>query len=304
MARDWRATARILREEPCLGSTPATAMALSELHSPSVGRMASVQASNRSSARAGPWRTAPSQTLLPPRPPTPACEGLPTAWSGCCGSRNTLAHCPVSSLGEKGEEALAGVLGTALPFPAHRKFVSSPIPPPWLVWKRQDKPHIPSACPSHLSPAVPACGRCQGKASAANALPGRHGGCAQPHTLVAHTHPSWDTQQRPSTWTHRCFPNSLHGLAPVHTCVNTHPLLVLHTGTKQPHHTHQPPLHTPLPPRHCVCPAPPPPCAASLPPAQPCTTQAGTPCHLPVTLLASASPSLHLTPGLWAAAPN
>lgn len=189
MARDWRATARTLREEPCLGSTPATAMALSELHSPSVGRMASVQASNRSSARAGPWRTAPSQTLLPPRPPTPACEGLPTAWSGCCGSRNTLAHCPVSSLGEKGEEVLAGVLGTALPFPAHRKFVSSPIPPPWLVWKRQDKPHIPSACPSRLSPAVPACGRCQGKASAANALPGWHGGCAQPHTLVAHIHP-------------------------------------------------------------------------------------------------------------------
>lgn len=74
-------------------------------------------------------RTAPSQTLLPQWPPTPECEGLPTAWSGCCGSRNTLAHCPVSSLGEKGEEALAGVLGTALPFPAHRKSASSPIPP-------------------------------------------------------------------------------------------------------------------------------------------------------------------------------
>lgn len=96
MAWDWRATAHTLGEESCLGSTPATA--LSELHSPSAGHTASVQA--------GPWRTAPSQTLLPPQPPTPACEGLPTAWSWCCGSRNTLAHCPVSSLGEKAEEAL------------------------------------------------------------------------------------------------------------------------------------------------------------------------------------------------------
>lgn len=150
---------------------------------------------------AGPRRAAPSQTLLPPQPPTLACEGLPTAWSGCCGSRNTLAHCPVSSLGENGEEALAGVLGTALPFPACRKFVSSPIPPPHLVWKKQDKPHIPSVCPSCLSLAVPACRRCQGRGT----------GAVLSHTPSGtHTAPPGTRSRIPPRGPTGAFPNSLH----------------------------------------------------------------------------------------------
>lgn len=174
----------------------------------------------RPQGRPCPWRIAPSQALLPPQPPTPVCEGLPTAWSGCCGSRNTLAHCPVSSLGEKGEEALAGALGTALPFAAHRKFVSSPIPPPWLIWRRQDKPHIPPVCPSCLSLAAPVGRRCQGTGQhchcTVTALPG--------HTPSWHTHSSfWDTHQYPSTRIHRCFPKLPAWLcSSAHVCEHTY----------------------------------------------------------------------------------
>lgn len=256
----------------------------------------------RPQCRPGPWRTAPSQTLLPPRPPTPVCEGLPTAWCGCCGSRNTLAHCPVSSLGEKGEKALAGVLGTALPFPAHRKFVSSPIPPPWLIWKRRDKPHVPPVCPSCLSLAVPACGRCQGRGQRCQAAQGL---CSATHPRGTHTAPPGTRSRIPPHGSTGAFASSLHGLASsAHVCEHTPCLCCTQAQNSSSTHPRHPCTHS-LPPWHCVCPAPPPPpCAASFPHAQPCTKQAGTPCHLPVTLLASASPLLHLTPGLWAAAPK
>lgn len=46
--------------------------------------------------------------LFFPWAPTPVCEGLPTVWSVCCGSRNTPARCPVSFLGGNRGKAIAG----------------------------------------------------------------------------------------------------------------------------------------------------------------------------------------------------
>lgn len=274
MAWDWRATVYTPGEESCLGSTLATA--LSELHCPSVGHTAPGQPRSLENC------TFPNPA--PPMAPTPECEGLPTAWSGCCGSRNTLAHCPVSSLGEKGEEALAGVLGTALPFPAHRKC---------------QLPHSTSLGKGRINPTflprarAASAWQCQ-RAGGATAQPGQHRGCAQPHTPVAHTQPHLAV----SLHTDPQVLSQPACIAPVHTCEHTHPPCAAHRHKTAPAHTPGT-LHTP--------PASPALCVPHTSSSSMCTAtptcpalQSGTLCHLSATLVASASPSLHLTPGLLA----
>lgn len=230
MAWDWRVTAHTPGEESCLGSTPATATALSELPPPSVGHVASVQAS--------PWRTAPSQTLLSPQPPTPACEGLPTAWSGCCGSRNTLAHCPVSSLGEKEEKALAAVLRRALPFQLTGNLSAAPFHLPGSFGKAGQTPH--SFCVPELS---------QPGSASVQEVPGQRPALplscqASTGAVLSHT-PSRDTHSVPPHGSTGAFPNCLHGLAPVHTRVSTHTLPVC-TQAQNSSSTHPAtPAHTP-----------------------------------------------------------